>query len=212
LQRASASRQPLLVISSPIRWTHPCDDHGQEQDRNDPRSTIQNDHRDGSPFTRTSRSGDRGSRRCGVRRRLTFGITGDEGGDHISSIGYGRPRQRFVDYREAGRVSNKRRYEHQRGGYRSNRVYAGRSRLIKQRLVVMPKLFIRHIELSLDQTVSLTGGSASRREPNGVIIIRPTSPKTHAADDLDLVANTFKGFSKSSKYSWLIKQLCAVVV
>ena len=76
----------------------------------------------------------------------------------------------------------------------------------------MPKLFIRHIELSLDQTVSLTGGSASRREPNGVIIIRPTSPKTHAADDLDLVANTFKGFSKSSKYSWLIKQLCAVVV
>lgn len=34
---------------------------------------------------------------------MTFGITGDEGGDHISSIGYGRPRQRFVDYREAGK-------------------------------------------------------------------------------------------------------------
>ena len=83
--------------------------------------------------------------------------------------------------------------------------------MIQQALVVVPKLRLSRIELCLDQTKSSAGATISISNLGAAVGSR-WDQDTHVAEALDFVANTFNGFSKSSRYCWLIRQLCATVV
>ena len=75
----------------------------------------------------------------------------------------------------------------------------------------MPKLRLSRIELCLDQAKSSARATISISNLGAAVGSR-WDQDTHVAEALDFVANTFNGFSKSSRYCWLIRQLCATVV